>query len=129
MLYWIQYKHLLKCKAGCFWRFWYVYTINWVHGVPSWSTLWFWSIFNKRKLQKWLFFFGTKIKAKHVFTKNMLLNEIQAFFVSLCFFALTFFKSNSITFRFSLSLTWRLTNYQTIKFLRLYLQNSKRNKK
>ena len=38
-------------------------------------------------------------------TKIMLLNEIQACFLSLCFFALTFFKSNSITFRFSLSLT------------------------
>ena len=35
----------------------------------------------------------------------MLLNEIQASFVSLCFFALRFFISNSITFRFSLSLT------------------------
>ena len=59
----------------------------------------------------------------------MLLNEIQAFFGSLCFFALTFFKSNLITFCFSLSLTWRHTNYETIKFLRLCLQNSNRNEK
>ena len=44
----------------------------------------------------------------------MLLNVIQAFLVSLCFFELTFLKSNSIKFRFSLTL--RHTNYQTIKF-------------
>ena len=79
----------------------------------SWSELCYWA----------------EVKAKYVFlTKIMLLNEIQAFFVSLCFFALMFFKSNSTTFRFSLSLTWRHTHYQTIKFLRLYLQNSKRKK-
>ena len=29
----------------------------------------------------------------------MLLKEMQAFFVSLCFFAVTFFKSDSIAFR------------------------------
>ena len=41
----------------------------------------------------------TEVKIKYVFlTKIMLLNEIQVSFVSLCFFALTFFKSNSITF-------------------------------
>ena len=52
------------------------------------------------------FCYWTKVKAKHVFlTKIMLLNEMQAFFVSLWFFAVTFFKSNSITFRFSLSLS------------------------
>ena len=28
VLYWIQYKNLLKDKVGCFWRFSYVYTIN-----------------------------------------------------------------------------------------------------
>ena len=27
MLYWIQYKNLLKYKFGCFWRFSYVYTV------------------------------------------------------------------------------------------------------
>ena len=55
----------------------------------------------------------------------MLLNEIQAFFISSCFFELTFLKSNSITFRFSL--TERHTTYQTVEFFWLYLQNSKRN--
>ena len=52
------------------------------------------------------FCYWTEVKAKYVFfNKINLLNEIQAFFVSLCFFALMFFKSNSTTFRFSLSLT------------------------
>ena len=30
LLYWIQYKNSLKCKVGCFWRFSYVYTFNYV---------------------------------------------------------------------------------------------------
>ena len=52
------------------------------------------------------FCYWTKVKAKYAFlTKVMLLNEIQAFFVSLRFFAQVFLKSNWITFRFSLSLT------------------------
>ena len=58
------------------------------------------------------FCYWTKVKAKHVFlSKIMLWNEIQAFFVSVCFFVLMFFKSNSVTFCFSLSLTWCHTNY------------------
>ena len=28
LLYWIQYKHLLKYRVGCFWSFSYDYTIN-----------------------------------------------------------------------------------------------------
>ena len=57
----------------------------------------------------------------------MLLNEIQAFFASLCFFPANVFqvKLDNISFPF----TWRRTNYQKIKFLQLYLQNSKRNEK
>ena len=45
------------------------------------------------------------------------------------FFRSNIFQVNSITFRFSFSLTLRHTNYQTIKFLRLYLQDSRRNEK
>ena len=76
------------------------------------------------------FCYWAKVKAKHVIKqKIMLLNEIQAFFVSVCFFVLMLFRSNSVTFRFSLSSTWPHTNYQTMKFLPLYLQNSKRNEK
>ena len=57
----------------------------------------------------------------------MLLNEIQAFLASLCFFRANVFqvKLDNISFPF----TWRRTNYQKIKFLQLYLQNSKRNEK
>ena len=44
----------------------------------------------------------------------MHLKEIKAFFCFFMFFTLTILKSNSIKFRFSL--TWRHTNYQTIKF-------------
>ena len=52
------------------------------------------------------FCYWTKIKAEYAFlTKVMLLNEIQAFFVSLRFFAQAFLNSIWITFRFSLSLT------------------------
>ena len=63
------------------------------------------------KTSKMTFFLGHsfaigKSKGKICFlTKMMLLNEIQAFFVSLCFFAQTFLKSNWIIFRFTLSLT------------------------
>ena len=60
-------------------------------------------------------------------TKIMLLNEMQAFFVSKCFFAM-FFKSNLITFCFSLSLTWHHTNYQMIKFSWLYYNVQKETK-
>ena len=75
--------------------------------------------------------FAIELKKKHnmFLTKIMLLNEIQAFFISLRFLALIFSKSNWITFRFSLSLTSYHTNYQTIKFPRLNLQNSKRSEK
>ena len=46
------------------------------------------------------FCYWTKVKAKYVFlTKIMLLNEIQALFFLYVFFAQTFFKPNSITFR------------------------------
>ena len=51
---------------------------------------------------------------------------MQAFFCFFMFF-FVFLKSNSITFRFSL--TWRHTNYRTIKSFPLYLQKSKRNEK
>ena len=47
------------------------------------------------------FYYWTKVKAKYVFlTKIMLLNEIQAFFVSFCFFAL-----DNISFLFKFNLT------------------------
>ena len=42
------------------------------------------------------------------------------------FFALTFLKSNSITFCFYLSLTSGYTNYQKIKFFQLYLKFKKK---
>ena len=58
---------------------------------------------------------------------NAFKRNTSLFFVSLCFFALTFLKPNSITFRFSL--TWRHTNYRTIKFFPLYLQNPKNKRK
>ena len=84
-----------------------------------------------KTLKTWSeFCYWTKVKAKYVFlTTVMLLNEIQAFFVSLCFFRANVFQTKLDNISFSLSLTWRRTNYQTIKFLRLYLQNSKRNQK
>ena len=34
VLYWIQYKNSFKYKAGCFWRFSYVYTIIEVVLIP-----------------------------------------------------------------------------------------------
>ena len=34
VLNWFQYKNSLKYKAGCFWRFSYVYTINKVLLIP-----------------------------------------------------------------------------------------------
>ena len=34
VLYWIQYKNWLKYRVGCFWRFSYVYAINWVLLIP-----------------------------------------------------------------------------------------------
>ena len=70
-----------------------------------------WSTFKKWKLQKWLFSWlefcnWTKVKVKHVFlTKIMLLNKIQVFFISLCFFALTFFKLDNISFLFKFNMT------------------------
>ena len=50
----------------------------------------------------------------------------------LCFFM--FFRTNDFHVKldnisFLWTLTWRHTNYQTIKFRRLYLQYSKRNEK
>ena len=34
VLYWIQYKNSLKYKVGCFWRFSYIYIINYGLRVP-----------------------------------------------------------------------------------------------
>ena len=82
-------------------------------------------------LQKWLFFldhsFAIELKAIYFSNKN---NDFKGNAVLFCFFFFfvrTFLKSNSITFCFSV--TWRHTNYQTIKFFPHSLQNSKRNKK
>ena len=89
--------------------------VPWGLGVPSKNKNF------KNDFFSWSeFCYWTKVKAKYVFLiKIMLLNEKQTFFVCLCFFGLTFLKSNSLTFRFSL--TWRDTKYQTIKFFSLYL--------
>ena len=52
-----------------------------------------------------------------------------ASFASLCFFRANVSKVKLDNISFSLSLTWRHTNHQTIKFLPLYLQNLKINEK
>ena len=49
----------------------------------------------------------------------MLLNEVRLFFVTL------FFYTNAFQAKLNNMTSWRHTNYQTIKFLWLYLQNSK----
>ena len=58
----------------------------------------------------------------------MLLNKKQAFFYFFMFFRADVFqvKLDKIS---SLFKTWRHTNYQTIKFLWLYLKYLKRNEK
>ena len=68
--------------------------------------------------------FATGIKKRQNMFFLMKINEIQAFFISLCFFSLTVLKSNSITFRFSL--TRHHTNYQTIKFSALFTKLKKK---
>ena len=59
----------------------------------------------------------------------MLLNEIQTCFGSLCFFRADVFQVKLDNISFLFKFKWRHTNYQTIKFLRLCSQDSKRNEK
>ena len=75
------------------------------------------------------FCYWTKVKTKYVFLAEiMLLHEVQVFFFFM-FFCTNVFQVKLDNVFFLFKLTSRRTNYQTIKFLQLYLQYSKRKEK
>ena len=73
--------------------------------------------------------YWAKVKPKHFFNKNNAFKRNTSLFCFFMFFRTNVFQVKLDNISFLFKFNRRHTNYETIKFLRLCLQNSNRNEK